>query len=267
MRLLRYCSLLFLVGICPKIFTEFYVEPYGGILFGAEKYTCIITKNTFGIEGLCACFTRNKLQTIKTRPLVGIKCGGWFHQQNSFGLWLDCQYHRLNYGKCACTCINYIDTTNEQSDPACATTNTYLNECGFAVTLALPLAYRWKHHCTEEYPRGRLQTYLAVGPGLFVTKQCACLTVSPHVASEDNNFTVVVSNTTTINPAQKVLKRSACLMADAGFSCSVSKHCALDLFLRYRFTKYTTCFNRCACLATRKTCHLGSANLGLVINF
>jgi hypothetical protein len=267
MKIFKYCCFLFIALTNQKILAEFYVEPYVGILFGAQKYTCIKATNTFDIEGLCSSFGRCKLKAIKTRPLVGIKCGGWFSKESSLGLWLDGQYHHLDYCQWLCTNVNYCDISSD--DPcncACGVTNTCLNSRGYAITLALPFAYRWRFHEKEYAPFGSCQTYLAIGPGLFLTKQCTSLTVCPHVAN-DHNFTVDVTNATIINPGQKILKKSPCLVCNCGFSYLFSKHCAVDLFLQYRFTEYKTCFNRCAYLTTRKRCHLGSANLGLVVNF
>jgi len=268
MKFTKICSLLLIGTTYQKILTEFYIEPYGGIVFGGEKYTCVSAKNTYGIEDLSSCFNRCKLKTIKARPLVGMKLGGWIRHKNSFGLWLDCQYHHLNYCHGLCTGVNYFDlSSNDPCNCAYGSATTYLNSRGFAVTLALPFAYRWRFHEKEYAPFGCWQTYLALGPGLFLTKQCTSLTVCPHVA-DDDNFTVVVSDTTIINNTRnKVLRKSACLLCDGGFSYLFSRHCAIDFSLQYRFTKYTTRFNQCACLTTQKKCHLGSANIGFVINF
>jgi hypothetical protein len=146
-------------------------------------------------------------------------------------------------------------------------TNRFLSEAR-VFTLAFMLAARYGFFPTKEVPFGRLQPYIALGPGIFIMDQEVTIQTMSYVA-EKRMFT----NWFNISP-QSNTSVSICLIGDAGLRWMFTKHLGLDFFFRFRratpgftYTYRDPLSNRYTSFTMHPTFNIYSLNLGLAYHF
>jgi len=147
-----------------------------------------------------------------------------------FGCYLDMSFHRLDYRP------QPLDTwAIDMVPPVCGAkeipksknTNRFFSE-GRVFTLAFMFAARHGFFPSEEVPFGRLQPYVAVGPGLFIMHQEVTIQTKGYVAEKKSftsYFDLVPDGETSV---------SLCLVADAGLRWMISRHFSVDVFFRFK---------------------------------
>jgi opacity protein-like surface antigen len=218
---------------------------------------------------------------INQSGTAGVRLGTWFVKEGFprvnyppwmryFGCYFDFSYHRLDYRP------QQLDTVSIDNVPPVfgmkavsnnKHTNRFLSEAR-VFTLAFMLAARYGFFPTEEVPFGRLQPYIALGPGIFIMDQEVTIQTMSYVA-ERNMFT----NWFNISP-QSNTSVSLCLIGDAGVRWMFTKHLSVDLLFRFRraspgFTyKYRDPLtSRYTSFTMHPTFNIYSLNLGLAYHF
>jgi len=186
----------------------------------------------------------------------GLKLGTWFVKEGFlgwsgypdwaqyFGFYLDFKYHRLEFGRetgvasNSTTQISQGTTITATQPPrilpygpflttASSTTSgaTFSSERAAAATLAFMFAARYGLFPDEKVPFGRLQPYVAVGPGLMVSWQ------SPKLSYFDS-----FGNFYPFSPGSKS-SLNLCLAVDAGFRYMAQPNVSIDVFFEYRYAE------------------------------
>jgi hypothetical protein len=242
---------------------EMYVEGYLGGVQGAEadKQRISGPRDRFGIPGILDISTSWDHRNIPVRPepafLGGLKLGAWFDKSGVlagidfpnwmkyFGFYLDFSYHRLNLSKQLSDSkfrlgldflgINFL---NQQ-----AFMNAEFFSEGTAATLGFMFAARYGFLPTPEIPFGRLQPYIAVGPGiLFATQQPALVFKGGTVRTSTRILGgppipgTVDLDPFSLKPGSDAVATIA-LAVDAGLRWMVLKNVSFDLFFKYRYAR------------------------------
>jgi opacity protein-like surface antigen len=241
----------------------------------------------------------------KLKPAVqgGLKLGTWFVREGTlgfdypdwmkyFGCYVDFKVHRLSYernggsGTITTAPGSGSGRTNIGGFPYTVSDNrsfrgnsTFSSE-GLASTLAFMFAGRFGLLPDAEVPFGRLQPYLAVGPGLMFVSQATKVGFQGNFTADQifiSPFPPVIQQIT--SPVNMQAKDSdhttaACLAVDAGVRYMALKNVSIDLFFNYRFARPTFSVSvadpvtgNSHALSWSPTYHLFSGNLGVAYHF
>ena len=230
---------------------EVYVEGYLGGVQGANtsmssNYSTTVPNipPTPGITTYVG--SHNMPGRLDPAVLGGLKLGTWFVKEGFlglnypdwmkyFGFYLDFCVHRLDFRR---QLGNYSHTILIGGVTPYMTANgglTFWSE-GFAPTLAFMFAARYGFLPDSEVPFGRLQPYVAVGPGIMFASQ--------QPAIRYDTFGVPGSPPHLLTPplAAKMASQSEaaiCLAAEAGLRWMALKNVSIDVSFKYRYAQPT----------------------------
>jgi hypothetical protein len=101
---------------------------------------------------------------------------------------------------------------------------------GFATTLAFMFTARYGFLPDAEVPFGRLQPYVAAGPGILFTSLKPKITISSF--SFLSNGVLLTSPSQGISPGSQS-DATVCLVAEAGVRWLALKNVSIDIFFKY----------------------------------
>jgi hypothetical protein len=247
------------------------------------------------------------------KPTVqgGIKLGTWFVREGTlgfdypgwmkyFGFYLDFKVHRLVYERNSASAVGAVSgsasrTTQTLFPPfplpppapppvlitghdivadegSFSGNSTFFSE-GLAPTLSFMLAGRYGFLPDNEVPFGRLQPYLAVGPGIMFISQYAKIGFQGNINGTRTGTYGPPSPQTITDPFNGSFNGGVkdsdhvvapCLAVDAGVRYMAFKNVSVDLFFNYRYAKPT--FHMFGD-SWSPTYHLLSGNLGVAYHF
>jgi hypothetical protein len=234
------------------------------------------------------------------KPAVqgGVKLGTWFVREGTlgfdypdwmkyFGFYLDFKVHRLVFernsgsgfltggGGASGAAFNDPVYAYSITDALSGNVASTFSSEGLAPTLSFMFAGRYGFLPDSEVPFGRLQPYLAVGPGIMFISQYSRI-------GFQGNFSGTRTLTPTADPTYPPASTSTfgggfaggekdsdhavavCLAVDAGVRYMALKNVSIDLFFNYRYAKPT--FDTFG-YSWSPTLHLLSGNLGVAYHF
>jgi hypothetical protein len=215
----------------------------------------------------------------------GVKLGTWFVKEGFagwsaypewakyFGFYLDFNYHLLNYGRqsglsaesttltsrtlrintALAPPTTLSDITTTSSPPNASPANAAFYSHGHAATPAFMFAGRYGLFPDAEVPFGRLQPYVAVGPGILFSSQNPKFT---YVDSSGNRY----GNTYGGGGYSVVI----CLAVDAGLRYMALTNVSIDVFFKYRYSEPEYKFSG---FTLRPTYALFAGGLGAAYHF
>ncbi len=235
MRIAVSVVLALLLALPAAAWAEMYVEGYlGGVqAANAPLHQMTSASNQY----LTSTITSEVPGRIDPAFLAGLKLGTWFVKEGFlgynypdwmqyFGFYLDFSFHRLNFRN---QVINSVHTVTFPHDGGIvAFGKGALWSEGTVTTLAFMFAGRYGFLPDSEVPFGRLQPYVAVGPGILFASQNAnsfipmvagpCATGAPAPIGKDEDSDATV-----------------CLAAEAGLRWMALKNVSIDLSFKYRY--------------------------------
>ncbi len=242
-----------LVALAAPANAEMYVEGYLGGASGVNSNATGKISSTNNVAGT----TFTDVGTFTTSGIApnvfgGAKLGTWFVKEGFLGMnypdwmkylgfYLDLGVQKLNYPQT----LGHWTGIYQPGSYYCAGVSTFTGE-GFATTLAFMFAGRYGFLKDDQVPFGRLQPYIAVGPGIIWTS------LSPNVAY--NNFTYLngpINIPFTSGPMKMESQTSAniCLAVDAGIRYMMLKNVSIDISFKYRYAQPSYTFHGAANVA------------------
>jgi opacity protein-like surface antigen len=216
---------------------EMYVEGYLGGVQAANAPLHQVTGASN--QYITSTITSEVPGRLDPAVLGGVKLGTWFVKEGFLGynypdwmqylgFYLDFNFHRLNFRN------QIINSTHTVTFPKGGGFSGFgkgsLWSEGTVATLAFMFAGRYGFLGDSEVPFGRLQPYVAVGPGILFTSQransfipmvaAACATGSPAPIGKDEDSDATI-----------------CLAAEAGLRWMCLKNVSVDLSFKYRFAQ------------------------------
>jgi opacity protein-like surface antigen len=198
----------------------------------------------------------------------GLKIGTWFVKEGTLGhdypnwmkylgFFIDFSYQRLvmhgegttsntesgQYGTWDPPRVVFLGMGNYSS--SATGRNNFVSE-GMAATLAFMFTARYGLLADSDVPFGRLQPYVAVGPGILFTSQNIKFS---YTDPSGRGYSIQDSDSAT----------NICLVADAGIRWMAFKSVSIDAFFRYRYAAPQYSY--------MKTLNLFSGNLGVAYHF
>lgn len=271
---------------------EMYVEAYlGGVQPGDAPFdlnnrsassTATRTKAgaiTTSIFQFLSSAAQNHTDAMNPALMGGVKLGTWFVKEGFagwsaypewakyFGFYLDLNYHHLNYARQSGTDTARVETRTLRQNLDLGTTisdvtttsnrgphsgNSDFYSHGYAVTLAFMFAGRYGFFPDAEVPFGRLQPYVAVGPGILFSSQNPKWT---YVDVFGNNYE---------NSFRESYSVDICLAVDAGVRYMTLSNVSIDVFFKYRFAEPEYKFSA---FTMRPTYNLYAGGLGAAYHF
>ncbi len=221
------------------------LSPAPGTGFGGymEGYLAFAGNSSSGMNPqVRTCLTNNVLNLDGMDASVGggMKLGLWFTYRGNplpawlqyFGFYTDFSYQRLNFSRQSIT----NTATGYAAD---------FSSEGTAATWTFMFAGRYGFLPDSEVPFGRLQPYVAVGPGILFTSQEPTLLVRPNAGAAFEGIKPG-SNSAAV----------FCLAVDAGVRYMLLKNVSLDVFFKYRYAEPRFSY-------TYQDAHLPGQNLNL----
>jgi hypothetical protein len=150
----------------------------------------------------------------------GMRLGLWFQNggflgqslpawAQYFGIYTDFSFQHLSFGR------------QGQANAATGQASRFSSD-GYAATWSFMFAGRYGFLPDQEVPFGRLQPYVAVGPGIMFTSQNPIFSWTPPGGVEDR-----------FKPGSQSV-RVVCLVVDAGLRYMVLRNVSIDVFFKYR---------------------------------
>ncbi|MBM4283863.1 MAG: hypothetical protein FJ128_01250 [Deltaproteobacteria bacterium] len=214
--------------------SEVYVEIYSGLVHGManSEYSSFPRLETgYHVQIAIKGYYEPHVQG-------GLKLGTWFVREGAlgfnypgflkhFGFFLDFSYHRLNYMRSQRD-VYIADASN--SFPV-GTARLYFHSEGAAACLAFMFAGRLGYAKSPDFPYGRLQPYLALGPALLFTSQHPKLDFVWGLLGKVGYHP---NSDSTVAPA---------LAVETGLRYLALKNVSLDFSFKYRFARPSYHFN------------------------
>jgi len=273
---------------------EMYVEGYLGGVQGANAGMSPAWSGTRVFSGGEAYVTSGSLNVPgRFDPAVigGLKIGTWFVKEGFLGyqypdwmkylgFYIDFSFHRLNFRRqLADTRLHFVETFLDNSSIVGDRSgqSTFWSE-GYAPTLAFMFAARYGFLQDSVAPFGRLQPYLAVGPGILFASQQPTINfrgtgTDNYFDSDGNPIATLPASSSFTRTLTSKSEAAICLAVDAGLRYMALKNVSIDLFFKYRFAQPSFTYNfqgqigEPATLKLTPTYHLLSGQVGVAYHF
>lgn len=163
--------------------------------------------------------------TMDPSVVGGLRLGLWFENCRSlpawtrhFGFYTDFSYQRLNFA-------------NQARGLPGTDFATFFSSEGTAATWSFMFAGRLGFFPDQEVPFGRLQPYVAVGPGIMFASQNPTFRVTSPFGLEES-----------FEPGSQS-DAVVCLVVDAGVRWMALKNVSIDVFFKYRHARPSFTYN------------------------
>ncbi len=226
---------------------EIYVEGYLGGVQGANTSLSTSGTGAFDLGGgnfLTGTDSFNFPGRLDPAFLGGIKVGTWFVKEGFlgfnypnwmryFGFYVDFTMHRLDFRQ---QLGNFRSSNSLNGIPLISFAGQAgLFSEGFAPTLAFMFAARYGFLPDAEAPFGRLQPYVAVGPGLMFASQQPSVTFVN--ITRVNGIPIPPAPVNVVQDLESQSDVALCLAAEAGLRWMALKNVSVEVSFKYRFTE------------------------------
>jgi hypothetical protein len=271
---------------------EMYVEGYVGALANADTslqptiHGNIVVPNNHPVS--IGAESKN-LFRLDPAVIGGMRVGTWFVPEGFLGFcypdwakylgfYMDLSVHRGNITeKNGNFQANAIAGLPRRTVAAFLAGQDSLYSEGFVTTLAFMFSGRYGFLPDDEVPFGRLQPYLAVGPGLMWISQEPVLRFDQAnyavINGRPRNLPATIRWTPTAGKVGSDTDMVLCLAVDTGVRYMMLKNVSLDLGFKYRYAHANLDYDlnllqgQAAHLHIDPTLHLLSAQVGVAYHF